>query len=79
MYDKQLLIKLDTKTLSKLQKMSQESGLKLSSFARMVLLNFLKRQEMRRIEDEADIAILEGFEGTRGQDFDEVLNELNIE
>ncbi len=76
MYSKQLLIKMDEDMLTALNKMSQKLGLKLSTFARMVLKNYLDKKERQRLEDLEDIKILQDNWNEKGTDFDEFINEL---
>lgn len=55
MYSEQLLIKLEANTLNQLKKMAQAVGLKLSSFARMILKNFAEKKKKLTTEEMEDI------------------------
>lgn len=76
MYSKQLLIKMDADMLNSLKMMSEQLDLKLSTFARMVLKNYLNKKERQRLEDLEDIKVLNETRYDKGYDFDEFINEL---
>jgi hypothetical protein len=56
MYSKQLLIKMDQDMLQGLKEMSEEFGVKISTFARMILKNYLEwKKKALTEEDKEDI------------------------
>ncbi len=72
MYSKQLLIKINEDMLGDLQGIAKQMGLKVSTFARMVLKNYLNEKEM----DRQDIEVLKRHRNEKTYDFNEFINEL---
>ena len=76
MYSKQILIKIDPRTLSRLKKIAGELGLKASTFARMILKNYLSINKQSSVEDENDIKILKKYRQEKGENFDDFVKNI---
>lgn len=76
MYSGQLLIKLDESTLDDLKGLAEKLGLKISTFARMVLKNYIHKKSLLTKEDKKAIKIFQKHRQAKGDDFDEFVNVL---
>ena len=72
MYSKQLLIKINEDMLGDLQNIAKQMGLKVSTFARMVLKNYLNEKEKNR----RDIEILTKRRKEKDYDFDDFISSM---
>lgn len=76
MYSKQLLIKMDDDMLIGLKGMAEEFGVKISTFARMVLKNYLVKKQVLTKEDKEDIKTFQKYENNEGENFDDFVKEI---
>ena len=72
MYSKQLLIKINEDMLGELQNIAKQMWLKVSTFARMVLKNYLNEKEKNR----QDIEILTKRRKEKDYDFDDFISSM---
>ena len=72
MYSEQLLIKINEDMRNQLKQISEKMGLKISTFARMILKNYLNEKEKNR----QDVEILKKRRKEKNYDFDEFINSM---
>lgn len=72
MLTEQLLIKMDQDLIKKLQKGADGLGLKLSTFARVLLKNYVDKIE----EDREDIATLKKYRNEKGEPFEDFIKTI---